>query len=581
MARSFLHAKSCVRPLTFCQVHIRPSLTRTCHFKLLSSANQASDDVFGLPAHLVYDVENIRDVPTLLLVARSAATSRHTDAVFWRASSLLAQRLLPSEEKLRDLATFTNSAAAARHCDFELMYNVGDMAASAAGNNNLDSESLTLVLRSYAQLALRHDRVLGMLEKALLELLQQSRATSECLSSSLLSVAELHAACCLPTDDFNGLPTVRLELIDGAARVALEHMSFFSARQLCTLLQAMSLFKVRGDRQVSALLLGMGQKLARQASELGAEECAAAAKAFAVCRVHDERMLTTLASRLRDKEVRACLTPQQLADVLYGFAKFTSQDIALLDLLSVEARRHLHTFDISLMSSTLASLAKAGVSCPVLTGRAVQMLRRPTEEGIHSATHSCDLNKCSINELSNLTMAFGKFQVRDPRLYDKLAESFLTCGSDEPRRGVPSINTLSSAALVNIVHAFAKVHMAPVKLFGVVMRVLVDGPREEMTTRDAVKLMHAVAKIDYSMPQRLREKLMSLLGPDRLTDLGVFDLLKLAAASKKLGLEILSLESQVGTVLPFEPHLRGEHLQSRRSCRTPRRKSARKQKWTW
>jgi hypothetical protein len=178
-------------------------------------------------------------------------------------------------------------------------------------------------------------------------------------------------------------------------------------------------------------------------------------------------------------------------------------------------------------------------------------------------------------------MAFGKLQVRDERLYDKLAETFLQCGDRDP--GAPGIRTLPAIALINIIHAFTKVHIAPVKLFGAVMRALLERP-DELTTRDAVKLLHALAKVDYAMLPPLQQQVLQALAPERLGDLGVFELLKLAAASRKLGLEIHALEAQVGAVLPNEPQsLQSprEQLQRRPAAQKVRWKSARKQKWTW
>ncbi|CAE7275883.1 unnamed protein product [Symbiodinium sp. KB8] len=468
-----------------------------------------------------------------------------------------------------------------------LPYNLGDMAASAAQQGLIDGESLVLVLLSHAQLRLRNDRVLRALEAALFELLRQSRATAECLSSSLLSLAEMHVEGCLPQDldDSSSQSGSRAELIDGAARVALEHLSFFTLPQMCKLLKAFMCFRMRGDRQVSALLLGIGDALGRQPNALTAGDCACAAKAFAVVRVHHERMFATLAGRLRDKDIRGGLTPAELSDVLYGFAKFTSQDTALLDLLSVQVRRHLHALDVSLMSSTLASLAKAGISCPVLTGRAVQMLRRPTvttaaesQEVTHR--HLCDLTQATTAELSALTMAFGKFQVRDSQLYETLADLFMASKSESS--DTRAIAILDSPSLINIIHAFAKVHIAPARLFSAILGSLVARPEEELTTRDAVKLLHALAKVDYEMPLGFRQKILRVLGPGGLGELGVFELLKLAAASRKLGVDIDALETQVGAVLPNEPQsLTRESLQRRPAVKKVRRKSARKQKWTW
>jgi len=213
------------------------------------------------------------------------------------------------------------------------------------------------------------------------------------------------------------------------------------------------------------------------------------------------------------------------------------------------------------------------------------MLRRSTastaaESEEVTQRHLCDLTKATIAELSALTMAFGKFQVRDSKLYDTLADLFMTCKSESS--DTRAIAILDSPSLINIVHAFAKVHIAPARLFGTVLGSLVGRPEEELTTRDAVKLLHALAKVDYEMPLGFRQKILRVLGPSGLGELGVFDLLKLAAASRKLGVDIDALETQVGAVLPNEPEsLTRESLQRRPTVRKVRRKSARKQKWTW
>ncbi|CAJ1349726.1 unnamed protein product [Effrenium voratum] len=526
-----------------------------------------------LPAHLVYEPGHLPDAATLLLVAQSAASSGFKDPDFWRACSVQAQRMLchGTGTDLRQLARYTESAASVHYRDVELMYNLGDAAAAAAQDRHLDSDTIMLVLRAHALLAFQNDRVVQKMETSLFELLQESRATAGCLSNSLLSLSELHAAACLPASE-----TSRQELIDGAARVTLEHISFFTAAQLCEVLQAMATFRMRGNRQVSALLLGISNSLARQSLKLSSKDCATAANAYAACRVHDEQILEALSGRLRDKEVRGALTPQQLSQVLYGFAKFTSQDIALLDLLSIEVRRHLHTLDASLMSSMLASLAKAGVSCAVLSGRATQMVRRTVTETSETAAPACDLGAATFAELRALTMAFAKLQVTDRRLYERLAESFVQCKDDNQQ----AVDVQPCESLVNVVHAFSKVHISPMKLFGMVMGALMSRS-EEMSSREAVKLLHALAKVDYTIMPSTKERILLALRPERLQDLGIFELLKLSAASKKLGLDLPMLESQVGSVLPNEPMLAKETPQRRPVAQKTRRKSARKQKWTW
>eukprot|EP00930_Biecheleria_cincta_P063334 TRINITY_DN48870_c0_g1_i1.p1 TRINITY_DN48870_c0_g1~~TRINITY_DN48870_c0_g1_i1.p1 ORF type:complete len:342 (-),score=85.84 TRINITY_DN48870_c0_g1_i1:4-1029(-) len=341
----------------------------------------------------------------------------------------------------------------------------------------------------------------------------------------------------------------------------------------------------------------MGGALARQVSELSAADCAGASRAFAVCRVHDERLFGALASRLRDAEVRAALSPEELGQVLYGFAKFTSQDVALLDMLAIEARRRLHLMDASLLSSTLASLAKAGITSPVLTNRAAQLLRRQAAspkagkaEGEFAEDFNtlreqpapaCNLDSATVRELSALSMAFSKLQVCDRKLFDRLAEALLRSGTAGGRP--PAILAEPGATLVNIVHAFTKVHQAPQKLFGLITRTLVQRPEQDLSARDAVKLLHALAKVDHLLLPALRERLELALRPERLGELGVFELLKLAAATRRLGLQLPELEAQVSHVLPNEPKdSRAERIPQRRPASAKRRKqSARKRKWAW
>ena len=81
---------------------------------------------------------------------------------------------------------------------------------------------------------------------------------------------------------------------------------------------------------------------------MNAAQCACAVRAFAKCRVQHEQLMGAVSNLLRDKEARISLSPLQLTAMVYGYAKFTSQDTALLDLLSIEVRRRLHLVDASL-----------------------------------------------------------------------------------------------------------------------------------------------------------------------------------------------------------------------------------------
>ena len=263
---------------------------------------------------------------------------------------------------------------------------------------------------------------------------RRSRATASGLTCALWSLARLHGAGVWrrPPD----------ELLEAVGRMVGEHLGAFTLPQLCEVLEAYSLYRVQGDRQTSSLLAGIGGVLAKGGPSLSASQCAISARAFAKCRVHDEGLLSALAARLREREVRRELGPQEVAHVLYGFAKFTSQDTALLDLLSIEVRRELHRMDVPLVSSTLASLAKAGVSNLVLTSRAAAQLKRTEREG---------LDAVSPREVIALAMAFGKLQARDEKLFEVFAESLL-------RRTNPPLEREPCVDLTNIIHAFSKAH---------------------------------------------------------------------------------------------------------------------------
>jgi len=525
--------------------------------RCFTTTTQSAASSAALPAHLSYDIKKLKDMSTVLLVARSAVASAYDDESFWRSCSLTAQRLV-HEASLSDLANFTEAVAQSSFRDDELMYNVGDTIITKL--EDLDTDALAAMLRAHSRLSFRNDRVISRLQDTLYEHMQKSRATAPGLSSSLLSLAQLTSVGCIDVPP--------KELLEAAARMVSEHLAFFSVPQLSEVLQAHATFGLRGDRQTSALLAGIGGVFVREAHQLTSEHCSAAVRSFAKCRVHDERLLSAVASRLRDKSVRSSLSPSQVADTLYGFAKFTCQDTALLDLLSIEARRSLHLMEVPIMSIVLSSLAKAGVSSWVLTSRAAVMLKRSTPEHIDTAT---------TQELSALTMAFGKLQARDGALFDACAESYL-------RRETPPFTQVTCSELVNIVHAFTKVHHLHPKLFGVIGHALLDR-FDDLSLQDIVKYLHGIAKVEYLPLPPLQERIVQTLQLDQVSTLGVFDLLKLATASRRLGLRIPSLESHVSAVLPNEADSPGDTMgPGRRVTKMgpkKRRQSSRKRKWTW
>ena len=157
------------------------------------------------PAHLSYDPGSVGDMPTLLLLARSALASGYRDAGFWRSCSLQAQRMLGSDAApLAAVAQFAEAAAEAQYRDEELIYNVGDAAVGAGGA--LDTDTLAAVLRSHALLGFGNDRVLSRLEGELFQQMQQSRlpaAVEERVSQCLFAAPVEETAPALPWPELN------------------------------------------------------------------------------------------------------------------------------------------------------------------------------------------------------------------------------------------------------------------------------------------------------------------------------------------------------------------------------------------
>lgn len=500
-------------------------------------------------------------MPTLLLVAQSALASDYQDTHFWRLCSLQVQRIF-GQTSIADLARFAEVLAQVGCCDNELMYNLGDAALERV--DELDTDILSVILRAHMLLNFRNDRLVARLEQALMEQMQQSRATASGLTASLLSLSRLRMA---------GLaPVLSRDLHDAAARMVTEHLNFFTVQQMCEVLEAYSADRPQGDRQVVALLAGVAGALAREPSVMTASNCAIVARAYAKCRVHDERALASVATRLRDKEVRSTLSAEEIGATLYGFAKFTAQDTALLDLLAIEARRCLHVMSAPLIGSVLSSIAKAGVTSSVLTSRAAVQLKRAEPEHLDLATGP---------ELCSLAMAFGKLQTHDEKLFDVIADSFL-------RRTAPPLAQESGQCLTNVIHAYTKVHITHSKLFGVVGLALLER-FEELSLRDLVKYLHGIAKVEYLPHPALQERILQVLQSSKsVASLGVFDLLKLAAAAKRLGFKAPALEAHVSAVLPHEAGAGGDAADGRGPGRRhkatgakKRRQSCRKRKWSW
>jgi len=218
-----------------------------------------------------------------------------------------------------------------------------------------------------------------------------------------------------------------------------------------------------------------------------------------------------------------------------------------------------------MVAETLAALAKAGVSNPVLSSRAAAQLKRADQEAFDST---------STNHVVMLLMACAKMQVRDNNLFDTFAGALL-------RRGEGLFLNADVDELVNIIHAFTKVHIVHQEVFGSIGRALTHRA-DAFSLENVVKYLHAVGKVEYVLPHNLQECIRHALQSHNLKKLGVFELLKLATAAGRLGLVIPALEEHIAIVLPNEAKGRQYISPARRP--TPkrlRRKSVRKMKWIW
>jgi len=517
-----------------------------------TGADVTTDSQTGTPAHLTYVPQEAKDIATLTLMARSAASCKFEEQTFWRSCSLQAQRLLP-KANLSELSQFVEVLADVRYKDDELMYNFGDVVLQDL--DRVECDTLATVLRAHALFGFRNDRVLQEFQVGLHRQMHNSLSTASGMATSLWSLAHLYAK--------GALPGPSRELLDAVGRLIYEHSALFSVAHSCQLVEAFAIFREQGD-QTSRAMLAMASRLVKARAELTASECASVAWSYAKCRVHEDRLQAALAARLRDRALRDSLTASQVSQVLYGLAKFTCQDVAVLDLLAIECRRRLHLFDVDTMCETLGAIGKTGVSSQVLVSRAAARIKHMENKSLDAA---------SEHSLGVLAMAFGKLQARDSKLFDTLGDAVL--------RGPRPVALRPLRELVNYVHAFTKVHAVHDNLFRAVAQTIFER-YDELSQTDLVRYVHALAKVEFVLPDGLQAKLATSLEDQSVKRMGLFELLKVATAARTLGVDVPSLETHVGAFLPTESRGRESGIRGRnKSLPKRRRKTARKRKWDW
>eukprot|EP00746_Dinoflagellata_sp_MGD_P166530 gnl/MRDRNA2_/MRDRNA2_96476_c0_seq1.p1 gnl/MRDRNA2_/MRDRNA2_96476_c0~~gnl/MRDRNA2_/MRDRNA2_96476_c0_seq1.p1 ORF type:complete len:567 (-),score=99.30 gnl/MRDRNA2_/MRDRNA2_96476_c0_seq1:8-1708(-) len=509
----------------------------------------------ALPAHLSYSFDNVTDAATLRLMVQSARASKYDIENFWNQCQTATRRLHAKGCSSRELLQIWKGLADVNFCDAELMYNLGG--ALEAEIPVLTADDIAIALQIHAVVKISNGRLLTQLTEAMLLRMRSSRSTPGSIATSLLSLVQLQEM---------GFVTVPEELLGGAARMATEHREAFSVEEMGFIMEAYGSLEKRGERQISLLFSGIATSLSAEASALSAGTCATAARAFAKCRVHDERLINTLATRLREKEVRDALTPSCLVDIIYCLGKFSCQDVALLDILTIEVRKRLPAFESADIAQALASFAKAGVKNPVLISRVAAHLKRLGPKGFDELT---------AQELSTLAMAFGKLQVRDKVLFEAIGDALI-----RQAEALEKMKHLSN--LVNVFQAFAKVHHIHERLFRLLSDVM-HGRFEELGPDDHVRMMHALGKMEYADAE-LALRLVSALQKDQgMSKLKLFDVLKVSNAAVRLGVVNDKLEQHLARILPKELRTGDNSLYSQRRQAPLKRKraSARKQRWTW
>jgi len=306
--------------------------------------------------------------------------------------------------------------------------------------------------------------------------------------------------------------------------------------------------------------------------EVDVEEYSLLARSFAKLRVNSESFFHQASERLQKEGKMSPLSGKQIVDLVYAFAKFNHTEKThgiLYDLLVLEAKDKLHTLTIDELTQLLSSFARAHVPAKVIVSRALSRFKAGSEWWIDS----------TFENIVNLTMAFGKFQIYDLRLLEALSSALIYHFTQGPKD--PSSFSISN--LINIIHGLAKVHLRPPdELLAILTREL-TARVDEIEIAEAIKYIHAAGKIHLSGD--LSALIVSRFDKEAVSHLSLFDALKIHLAVQRLdGVESSALEAHLLEVLPYDLRRKQPACSTKRKPAVEpvkNRKSARKRKWTW
>eukprot|EP00820_Chromera_velia_P021135 Cvel_29690.t1-p1 / transcript=Cvel_29690.t1 / gene=Cvel_29690 / organism=Chromera_velia_CCMP2878 / gene_product=hypothetical protein / transcript_product=hypothetical protein / location=Cvel_scaffold4110:5269-10823(+) / protein_length=641 / sequence_SO=supercontig / SO=protein_coding / is_pseudo=false len=341
----------------------------------------------------------------------------------------------------------------------------------------------------------------------------------------------------------SGFAVLDTEAIRVICRISRTHSPAFTVRQLARVVAAQGVFRQSSEEEVIAFLHEAARRLVERGacasspasvsvegfpeggdgglSEEGGEMGRAAALsslsaadlvsvlvAFAKCKVYNEALFLSVASKLKTGAALKEMGPEELVGTAYAFGKFGSSQPVLMDYVCVEARKRLRSLSFGQMSQLLVSLAKTGSSNGPLVKRMATLLKRgvasaaiaTAEETMENGPEkgkavgvtpllvvSPAFSETTANDVCNFAYGFSRFNVRDEKLFHSLASLILSPqtahaplapneearqapSSDTPggeRRASPWVSTqpprlfsLSSEGLVHLVCSFAKANVA-------------------------------------------------------------------------------------------------------------------------
>mmetsp|Transcript_17230 Transcript_17230/g.48936 ORF Transcript_17230/g.48936 Transcript_17230/m.48936 type:complete len:487 (-) Transcript_17230:28-1488(-) len=425
-----------------------------------------------------------------------------------------------------------------------------------------------------------------------------------------------------------GLCGVSMELLDVCLKIVKDHVGAFSAGDLSNVLACVGRMHLRDHTLTPVLFQRASQTFlepkedgtgAQFVCSLSASQMVALLTAFARTQCPNEMLFKAAAELLKDGRFLTQLTPGDITDAVYAYAKFHLQHPVLFDLLCVEARKKLHQFTMPQISQLLISLARSGATSPVLTDRVATLISRTlhrTDSTIGEA-----FKDTTAVEVLNLAMAMARFLVRSPQTFKVLSivlqspsphtahdssviEDLLgsdhgvsvpevspsaAAATDEqpPAEGRPSrgsrLKALGVIDIVNVYHAWAKVHLNDQPLFqkaSIELGAALSCGR--VTPALGIKYLSACSKLAYR-DHDLQTAVIELIKTHGVDKLTVVELLKCATAVDRLGVSFPELEAHVSKVLPNEVRLREPVHWRGYSAFTKIKRGPlpRKRKWGW